>query len=278
MHAAAWVLREAGLEVDSGQSTGAHLRRAVYWHRFSTGPAPELHRSCGRDVARGSLRLWAAAGGVPEVPSPRPKRPDPARLRAQTQLARVQLSGQVRTMCAALREDLSAQAAGLRRRTVPSFGERVRREVLRVAADLDQAVADRLAELGLTESPGCSDCPPAGQRLPARRRPGLENRLSTLIGAGFGAGVSLSAGRIVADLRPEWAPAAAVGCGLLGLALTTWTVLARRLLAERAAAERWAHETAAGLRLVLEERVLTRILAAECGSDTPNYRQMSRPR
>ena len=76
--------------------------------------------------------------------------------------------------------------------------------------------------------------------------------------------MSVSAARIVADLRPDWGPAAAMGCALLGLGLTSWTVLARRLLAERAAAERWSVEVAAGLRLLLEERVLARILAAEC--------------
>jgi threonine dehydratase len=72
----------------------------------------------------------------------------------------------------------------------------------------------------------------------------------------------------------------AVACGLLGLALTSWTVLARRLVAERAAAERWIVETVASLRVALEERVLTRMLAAECAraGDTPNYRPLSRPR
>lgn len=272
MHTAARVLRDAGLEVDTGGSAEAHLRRAIYWHRYSNGPVSDLLRSCGRDIARGSLRLWAAAGGVPEAPSGRrpagsSQAPDPAKRRVSAQLMRVQLSGRARAMCAALRDDLSAQAAGMRRSEICAFGQRVRRQVLRVIADFDEAVSGRLAELGLpVEPPGWSDLP-GEERLPAHRRPGLENRLSTLIGAGFGVGVSLSIGRMVADLQPEWMPAASIGCGLLGLALTSWIVLARRLLAERAAAERWICDVAAGLRLVLEERLLARIVAAESNRD-----------
>jgi len=287
MRAAARVLRDAGLEVElevdadgGAECVAAHLRRAVRWHRYSKGPVSDRHRSCARDVARGALRLWAAAGGVPEAPAFRPPPPEAGPLRVRTQLARVQLSSQARTMCAALREDLSAQAVGLPRRGVHTFDQRVRREALRVAADLDDAVADQLTRLGLpVEPPGWVDLP-VGERLPARRRPGLEHRLTTLVGTGFGAGVSLSVGRIVADLRPDWTPLVAVACGLLGLALTSWTVLARRLVAERTAAERWIVETVASLRVALEERVLTRMLAAECAraGDTPNYRHVSRPR
>lgn len=263
MQAAAGALRAAGFEVDDGQSPAAHLRRALHWHRYSNGPVPDLHRAYGRDVARGSLRLWAAAGGAPQVLSGRPVRRGSGG-RIDTRLARVQLSGQARTLCTALRDDLAAQAAVLPRRAVGAFGQRVHRQVLQVTADLDEAIVRRLDELGLAAEPPGWPEPAVAQRLPARRRPGLENRLSTLVGAGFGAGVSVSAARIVADLRPEWAPATVVGCALLGLGLTAWTVLARRLLAERAAAERWSIEVAAGLRLLLEERVLARILAAEC--------------
>ena len=263
MQAAVDALRAAGFEVDAGQSRAAHLRRALHWYRYSNGPVPDLHRAYGRDVARGSLRLWAAAGGVPQGLSGRPVRRGCGG-RIDTRLVRVQLSGQARTLCAALRDDLASQAAVLPRRAVGAFGQRVHQQVVQVTAELDAAMVRRLDELGLAgEPPGCPQ-PAVVQRLPARRRPGLENRLSTLVGAGFGAGVSVSAARIVADLRPEWAPAAAVGCALLGLGLTSWTVLARRLLAERAAAERWSIEVSAGLRLLLEERVLARILAAEC--------------
>ncbi len=41
----------------------AHLPRALRWQRYSLGPVSELHRACGADIARGSLRLWSRAGG-----------------------------------------------------------------------------------------------------------------------------------------------------------------------------------------------------------------------
>jgi hypothetical protein len=40
----------------------AHLSRAVRWQRYSRGshgPVSDLHRACGADIARGSLRLWS---------------------------------------------------------------------------------------------------------------------------------------------------------------------------------------------------------------------------
>ena len=92
MRAAARVLRDAGLEValeveaDGGaECAAAHLRRAVRWQTYSKGPVSDRHRSCARDVARGALRLWAAAGGVPEEPAFRPPRSEAGPLRARTQ-------------------------------------------------------------------------------------------------------------------------------------------------------------------------------------------------
>jgi hypothetical protein len=51
----------AGLNIDDDPA--AHLPRAVRWQRYSRGPVSELHRACGADIARGSLRLWSQAGG-----------------------------------------------------------------------------------------------------------------------------------------------------------------------------------------------------------------------
>jgi len=57
MAAAVDVVEAAGVEVDRGDDAGAHLRRAVHWRRYSRGPVSALHRNCGADIARGSMRL-----------------------------------------------------------------------------------------------------------------------------------------------------------------------------------------------------------------------------
>jgi len=62
MQAAAAVLGGAGIAVDTGSGAQAHLRRAVRWQRYGAGPVTALHRACGADIARGSLRLLAEGG------------------------------------------------------------------------------------------------------------------------------------------------------------------------------------------------------------------------
>ncbi|WP_407687329.1 hypothetical protein [Mycobacterium sp. HUMS_1102779] len=76
MAAAVDVAEAAGLEVGPVSAGGAdadaaaHLPRAVRWQRYSMGrlgPVSDLHRACGADIARGSLRLWSrACGSLPE--------------------------------------------------------------------------------------------------------------------------------------------------------------------------------------------------------------------
>ncbi len=61
MAAAVDVAAAAGL--DPGADSDAQLPRAVRWQRYGRGPVSELHRACGADIARGSLRLWSRAGG-----------------------------------------------------------------------------------------------------------------------------------------------------------------------------------------------------------------------
>lgn len=60
MGAAEAVLRSAGLDV----GPAAPLARARRWHRYSREGPPAL-RGCGADLARGALRLWSRAGGLP---------------------------------------------------------------------------------------------------------------------------------------------------------------------------------------------------------------------
>jgi hypothetical protein len=70
MAAAVDLAQAAGLEVDpvdlNRDDAAAHLPRAVHWRRYSLGrlgAVSDLHRACGVDIARGSLRLWSQACG-----------------------------------------------------------------------------------------------------------------------------------------------------------------------------------------------------------------------
>lgn len=274
MAAALDVMRAAGFAVDPGGGIAEHLDRAVQWRRRGGGAIPALHRSCAADIVRGSLRLWAQAGGTPQpVSEPisavvRNRQARGVLVRGQAQLARVQLSAQARKACRDLSADLRREASRLSRRGLVDFEGRVRGELLRVAAEFDDAASRRLADLA-----GAGGMAPAalGDRpepaieacLPPRRRRGLENRLTALLGIGFGFSVSLTAGRLLAELRPDGTPALALGCAALGLVLTAWVVGARLLLTERVATERGVAEAVTNLRVALEERVVTRALAVE---------------
>jgi hypothetical protein len=67
MAAAVDLAEAAGLDPGGHPGRGArrdpaaHLPRAVRWQRYSRASASELHRACGADIARGSLRLWSQA-------------------------------------------------------------------------------------------------------------------------------------------------------------------------------------------------------------------------
>lgn len=65
MAAATDVVEAAGLHVDRCDSPAALLRRALHWQRYGRGPVTSVHRACGADIAKGSLRLWSQAGGPP---------------------------------------------------------------------------------------------------------------------------------------------------------------------------------------------------------------------
>ncbi len=62
MAAAMDVVEAAGMKVDRCDSAAAYLRRAMGWQRYSGGPVAGLHRACGADIVRGSLRLWSKVG------------------------------------------------------------------------------------------------------------------------------------------------------------------------------------------------------------------------
>jgi hypothetical protein len=64
MAAAVDVVTAAGLTVDGDDDPSAHLQRALHWHRYSRGPVNRLHRRCGADICRGSLRLLRRADAL----------------------------------------------------------------------------------------------------------------------------------------------------------------------------------------------------------------------
>lgn len=249
MDAAAEVLRQAGMPVPQ-PPPARQLRAAIGWQRYARGPVSELHACCAADLARGALRLAAVGNGTRPPPV---SRPDLRTRRLRLQQTRLHAAGAVRSACVALRAELQTAAAELAR--ADDFVRHAHRAVARTAAEID---AELTVELGV----GCRE----PIRLPDGAPPrgaGLERRLSALVGLAFGTGVALTLGRALGDLLPGSVPVLAAGCAALGLASGLWMVRARRLLSERAAADRWAVEITAGLRSTLEERVFTRALAAE---------------
>ena len=122
---------------------------------------------------------------------------------------------------------------------------------------------DVATELGLSapEQPPPLRAPEVSQPPLKSRR--LETQLTTILGAGFGFGVALAVTRLFAGLAPGLTVAGLVAGGLVGLVVTVWVVGIRGLLHDRAVLDRWVTDVAATLRSTVEERVATRVLAAE---------------
>ena len=250
MLAAAEVLRVAGLPVPSVPADP--LAAAIRWQRYCRGPVSDLHRACGADLCRGALRLWDR-----RPPTARPVAPVRAATgRGGLRTSRIEAGAAVRAGCAALRAELQAVVQTTGR--AAEFVEQARLRVGEVAADLDAEIEVRL----LPAVTGPTDPLPLPEEPPLRAA-ALESRLAALLGLTFGAGAALTLGRMLAELVPRWSVAVAVGCAALGLTLGLWVVRARRVLSERAAADRWVLEVTAALRSALEDRVSAHFLAAE---------------
>ena len=249
MIVAADVLRESGIAVPAVPADP--LAAAIRWHRYAAGPVSELHRACGVDLARGALRLWVRRPAAVRSVASRP-----AGRRAGLQQSRVEAAAGVRTACAALLTELQAGAAQTSR--AEGFVAHARLRVAETTARIDADITARLSAHGA----GCSDPPPSPEE-PSLRTPDLEARLATLLGVTFGAGAALTLGRVLAGLLPQWSPAPAAGCAVIGLILGLWVARARRLLSERAAADRWVLEATAALRSALEDQVTARFAAAD---------------
>lgn len=188
-------------------------------------------------------------------------------LRSRTQQVRVGLAVLARSRCAQLRAELVDGAGALTRHNRAGFAAHVQSRIAEVAAELEDEVTDRLAivaaELDLPdEPPGVQVDPPAPAGPPVDPR-GLESRLMTMLGAGFGLGVALTLGRVAVELAPAHSVSAALIAVLLGVASAGWLVATRKLIAERAAMQRWVGDSVAAMRAAADEAVALRLIAAE---------------
>ncbi len=188
-------------------------------------------------------------------------------LRSQIQQARVQLAYFARNRCTSVRSELQEDASSMTRRRLPGFeayvGTRVEEVVDDVEAGVTQHIADLATELGLTPpEPPPPTAPPTFAPPPLKSRR-LETRLMMVLGAGFGLGVALGVSRLFAGLAPGLTIAGLVAGGVIGLLLTVWVVSMRGLLSDRAMLDRWVGVVTGLLQGSMEERVATRVLAAE---------------
>jgi uncharacterized protein YjiS (DUF1127 family) len=181
----------------------------------------------------------------------------------QLRVARVQLTGRVRATCASMRAELRRDVAGLSRRRVDEFRSGVRRRSARAVADLDAMLSRLLDDLGVPPFDVEDASTPLLETYLPRFVRGQADRVTVALSAGFGLGMALTFGRLLAELAPDWAAAVTAASLLAGIGLSGWVIRARGLAAERAALDRWVTEVTAGLRTAMEERVVMQVLAAE---------------
>jgi hypothetical protein len=188
-------------------------------------------------------------------------------LRSHIQQARVQLTYFARNRCTSVRAELQEDASNTSRRKLGEFEAYVRTRAEEVVDEVEEGITTHLTdvatELGLSvpEQPGPAPRPEVSSPPLKSRR--LETQLTMVVGAGFGFGVALAVTRLFAGLAPGLTVAGLVAGGLVGLLLTVWVVGIRGLLQDRAVLDRWVNDVTATWRAVVEERVATRVLAAE---------------
>jgi hypothetical protein len=189
-------------------------------------------------------------------------------LRSQVQHARLQLSYFARNRCTSVRAELQEDVAELGRRRLGEFEPYVRTRVEDVVAEVDEGITTQVGDLATelelsTPPPPPSPMPPPEVSPPPLKSRRLETQLMMILGAGFGLGVALMVTRLFAGLAPGLTVAGLAAGGLVGLLLTVWVVGIRGLLHDRAVLDRWVTDVTATLRSAVEERVATRVLAAE---------------
>ena len=188
-------------------------------------------------------------------------------LRSHIQQARVQLTHFARNRCTSVRAELQEDASNTTRRKLGEFESGVRTRAAAVVAEVDEGITTHLddvaTELGLSALERSAPPPAPEVSSPPLKSRRLETQLTMVLGAGFGFGVALAVTRLFAGLAPGLTMAGLVAGGLVGLLLTVWVVGIRGLLQDRAVLDRWVTDVTATWRAVVEERVATRVLAAE---------------
>jgi hypothetical protein len=188
-------------------------------------------------------------------------------LRSQIQQARMQLTYFGRNRCTSVRTELQEDAANTSRRKLGDFQSYVRTRADEVVDEVDAGITKHLGdiatELGLSAPQAPEPAPRPEVSAPPLKSRRLETQLTTVLGAGFGFGVALAVTRLLTGLAPGLTVAGLVAGGLVGLVLTVWVVGIRGLLQDRAVLDRWISDVTAALRAAVEERVATRVLAAE---------------
>jgi hypothetical protein len=188
-------------------------------------------------------------------------------LRSRIQQARVALMYSARNRCASARTELLELVAATSRRAFGDVEQCVRRRCRDIAAEVDEEIStqtrDVAAELGVMEPPRPPPMRMVAITDPPVRSRRLETQLMTVLGAGFGLGVAVVVSRLFAGLSPEPTVAGMAASAVVGLAITVWIVRIRALLHDRAVLDRWVSAVITAVRSAAEERVVTRMLAAE---------------
>jgi hypothetical protein len=188
-------------------------------------------------------------------------------LRSQIQQARVQLTYFARNRCTSVRAELQEDASNMSRRRLGEFESYVRTRAAEVVDEVDDGITKHLGDVATERGLSAPATPPPlgapEVSQPALKSRRLETQLTMILGAGFGFGVALAVTRVFAGLAPGLTVAGLVAGGVTGLLLTVWVVGIRGLLQDRAVLDRWVTDVTATLRYTVEERVATRVLAAE---------------
>jgi hypothetical protein len=188
-------------------------------------------------------------------------------LRSQIQQARVQLTYFARNRCTSVRTELQEDAAGESRRKLAKFESYVCTRAGEVVDEVEDGITKHLGDVATELGLSAPEPPPPMSRPEVSKPPlksrRLETQLTMILGAGFGFGVALAVTRLFAGLAPGLTIVGLVAGALVGLLLTVWVVGIRGLLQDRTVLDRWVSEVVAALRSTVEERVATRVLAAE---------------